>query len=155
MMYIVAVIFFVLTSAVLIYQVEMKELWVLTTAVLGLLFIGLGYSQRPRPQMIAPAVETTPAPAAPAPEPAPTPVTATETVEQPAEIAAEVVPPPPELTKVKGIGSIRAKQLSDLGISTIEELSNASARNLAKKLDISPKITAKWIENAKQLAEKS
>jgi predicted flap endonuclease-1-like 5' DNA nuclease len=153
MMYIVAVIFFVLTSAVLIYQVEMKELWVLTTAVLGLLFIGLGYSQRPRPQMTAPVVETTPPPAAPAPAPAPAAVT--ETVEQTTEIAVEAVPPPPELTKVKGIGNIRAKQLNALGVNTIEELSNASARNLAKKLDISPKITAKWIENAKQLAEKS
>ena len=47
-LYGVAIIFFILTGIVLAYQVELKELWVVTTAVLGLLFVGLGCSQRPK-----------------------------------------------------------------------------------------------------------
>ncbi len=150
-LYMVAVIFFILTGIVLAYQIELKELWVVTTAILGLLFIGLGYTQKPRTQ----AIRVEAPPQTPAPEmPTPSPVTEVMTEEK-VETVMEVAPPKVELTQVKGIGEKRAQQLKALGISGVEHLAEASAEDLAEKLKISPKITGRWIENAKNLAEKS
>jgi predicted flap endonuclease-1-like 5' DNA nuclease len=153
-LYAVAVILFALTITVVVLTMEMRELWAVTTAVLGLLFLGLGYMQRPRPQEMM--LKTTIEPAAPISTPPPatlaTPATAV-TVEERAESIVETAPQVSELTKVKGIGEKRAGQLNALGIHSIGDLANASAKDLAGKLDISPKITSKWIEGAKQLAE--
>jgi predicted flap endonuclease-1-like 5' DNA nuclease len=149
-LYVVAVIFFILTGIVLAYQIELKELWVVTTAILGLLFVGLGYTQKPKPHVIT--VEAHPR--APAPE-MPTPPPINVVTEEKMETVMEVAPPKAELTKVKGIGEKRVQQLQALGISSVEHLANASAKDLAEKLKISPKITGRWIENAKNLAEKS
>jgi len=150
-LYTVAIIFFILTGIVLAYQIELKELWVVTTAILGLLFIGLGYTQKPKPQVIT--VEAPPQ--VPAPE-MPTPSPVTEVMkEEKVETVLEVTPQKMELTEVKGIGEKRAQQLKALGISSVEDLAKASATDIAEKLKISPKITGKWIENAKTLAEKS
>lgn len=154
-LYMVAIIFFLLTvtAAVMLAVEYERNLWVLTTAVLGLLFLGLGYSQRPKQQVTVTEVITSPAPT---PAPPPTVTTATEVVAEPkAEITVETAPPKVELTKIKGIGEKRAEQLKALGINAIEDLANASAKDLAAKLKISPKITGKWIENAKTLAKKS
>ena len=140
--YTIALILFILTGIVLAYPPESKELWIVTTAVLGLLFIGLGYSQRPKAETKATAIETPP----------PTPSPVTEVVEE--KIPAEIALPKVELTKVKGIGEKRAEQLKALGISNMDDLAKASADDLAAKLKVSPKITGKWIENAKQLTEK-
>jgi predicted flap endonuclease-1-like 5' DNA nuclease len=148
-LYAVAVIFFIITAIVLAYQVELKELWVVTTAVLGLLFAGLGYSQRPKPQ--ARTIEAPPPP--PTPPASPT-VTEVMVEEKPAAVV-ETAPPKVALTEVKGIGEKRAEQLKALGVNSVEELANASAKDLAAKLKISPKITGKWIDNAKKLVEKS
>jgi len=139
-LYTVAVIFFILTGIVLAYQVEQTELWTVTTVVLGLLFIGLGYSQRPK------------ATTSEAPQMAPT--TPATIAEEEAEIVTEAAPKVVELTEVKGIGEKRAEQLKGLGINSIEDLAKASAKDLAVKLKISPKITGKWIENAKKHVEK-
>ncbi|MEM2816845.1 MAG: hypothetical protein QXY34_06680, partial [Candidatus Bathyarchaeia archaeon] len=50
-LYAVAIILFIVTGVALAYpSVEPKELWVVSTAVLGLVFVGLGYLQRPKPQ---------------------------------------------------------------------------------------------------------
>jgi len=150
-LYTVAIIFFILTGIVLAYQIELKELWVVTTAILGLLFIGLGYTQKPKPQVIT--VEAPPQ--VPAPE-MPTPSPVTEVMkEEKVETVLEITPQKMELTEVKGIGEKRAQQLKALGISSVEDLAKASATDIAEKLKISPKITGKWIENAKTLAEKS
>jgi len=142
-LYTVAIIFFILTAvSAFAVQVESeRNLWVITTTVLGLLFIGLGYSQKPK---IA-GIERlrTPAPT--------TPVTITEEAETAMDAAPTVTP----LTEVKGVGEKRAEQLKGLGIKSIEDLAKASAKDLAGKSKISPKITARWIENAKKLAEKS
>jgi predicted flap endonuclease-1-like 5' DNA nuclease len=154
-LYTVAIILFILTGVVLAYSVEFRELWTVTTAVLGLLFIGLGYSLRPKSHATMVSAPP-PAPVSTPPSVQPTVSVTTETVEetQP-EIPIEIAPPKIlELTKVKGIGEKRAGQLKDLGISTIEELATASAKDLAAKLKISPKITGKWIDNAKELVEK-
>jgi predicted flap endonuclease-1-like 5' DNA nuclease len=141
-LYTVAIIFFILTAiAAFAQQLEEKNLWVITTTVLGLLFIGLGYSQRPK----ATTIET------PLP-PSTTPATITE---EQAETTIEAAPTVRALTEVKGIGEKRAKQLESLGINSTEDLVETSAKDLAAKLSVSPKITRKWIENARKLAEKS
>jgi predicted flap endonuclease-1-like 5' DNA nuclease len=146
-LYTVAIIFFIITGIVFACQTQPVELWVITTTVLGLFFIGIGYTQRPKAK-----VQTTMAapPAAPPPtQPTPPPQSPTEAV---VETATLVGTP---LTKVKGIGEKRAEQLKALGINSVEELAKASAEELASKLRISPKITQRWIENAKKLTEKS
>jgi len=56
-----------------------------------------------------------------------------------------------KLTRVKGIGEKRAEQLKALGIATVAELSVASAAELAEKLQVSTKITNRWIKNARNL----
>src|SRR4030042_1962036 len=58
-----------------------------------------------------------------------------------------------ELTQVKGIGEKRAMQLKALGINSVDELANASAKNIAEKLKVSPKIVDKWINSAKELVK--
>jgi predicted flap endonuclease-1-like 5' DNA nuclease len=153
-LYMVAVIFFIITG--MAFALELAEfernLWAVTTAILGLLFIGLGYTLKPKMQAIrVEAHPQTPAPEMSMPPPAPV----TEALkEEKVETVIEVAPPEPELMKVKGIGEKRAQQLKSLGISSVEDLANASAKDIAEKLKISPKITGKWIENAKNLAEK-
>jgi predicted flap endonuclease-1-like 5' DNA nuclease len=153
-LYIVAVIFFLITLlsfALALAEVE-RNLWVVTTVVLGLLFMGLGYTQRPK-------IQTMPlAPPPPQPTmPTPAPVVTETPKEIKMEPTAEIVPPAPkiELTAVKGIKAKRTEQLKAIGISNIDELANASAEDVAKKLEISPKITGRWIEEAKRLTGKS
>jgi predicted flap endonuclease-1-like 5' DNA nuclease len=151
-LYVVAIIFFAITGIGALILADPERLWIVSTAVLGFLFIGLGYSQRPRPR----AIKVEAPPQMPAPAIPPPPPTVTEVAkEEKAETVIEVAPPKMELTEVKGIGEKRAQQLKALGISSVEELANASGKDLAAKLKISPKITEKWIENAKRLAEKS
>lgn len=142
-LYVVAVIFFIVTGTAFALALEEFErnLWVVTTAILGLLFIGLGYSQRPRSQ--AAAIEV------------PRSVTVTPTVTR--EETEPLMKAPPsvgELTKVKGIGEKRAEQLKALNINSVQDLAETSAKDLAAKLQISPKITRRWIGNAKNLVEK-
>jgi predicted flap endonuclease-1-like 5' DNA nuclease len=169
-LYMVAIIFFVITgiSAIVLSEVE-QSLWVVTTAVLGLLFAGLGYSQRPRPRgrivVEAPPSTSTPiqAPSETAPmATAPTPIgpkepVVTEVKEERIEVTTEPTPAPTVsgLIEVKGIGEKRKQQLNTLGINSINDLAMTSADELAQKLNISSKITGKWIENAKKLLEKS
>lgn len=147
-LYGVAVILFILAGITLVHQVEFKELWVVSAAVLGLLFIGLGYSQRPRVQAVSRTV-TVEAP------PPPTPAVQEPSVQTVQESVEKPAPVPKGLTEVKGIGEKRAEQLKTIGINTVEELAKASADDLAAKLKVSPKITNIWIENAKKLVEKS
>jgi len=119
---------------------EARSLWVVTTVVLGLLSIGLGYSQRPKTEAEAcePAVQIPQATVSQKPA---------TTMENPAMTEAL------ELTQVKGIGEKRATQLKALRINTVDDLAKASAKDIAKKLQISPKIAEKWIASAKKLVE--
>jgi predicted flap endonuclease-1-like 5' DNA nuclease len=153
-LYVVAVIFFVLTTVVQAYQVEFREVWVVTTAVLGLLFIGLGHSQRPKPQSIAAttAVETSTAIAPSAPQAVPA---VTEVIEPKPATVTETIPPRLRVTKIRGIGEKRAGQLKAGGINNLMDLANASPKDLAAKLNVSPKMTGRWIDSAKQLTKKS
>ena len=157
-LYMVAIIFLIITviSFALVSTEFERNLSVVTTAMLGLLFFGLGYTQRPKPQSVA--VKASPPPAAPPRVAAPAPLPAVEVVkEKKPEIVVEAAPVPSimELTEVKGIGEKRKEQLKALGIRSVEDLAKASAEDLAQKLKISPKITGKWIENAKNLSGKS
>ncbi|MBX5328744.1 MAG: hypothetical protein QHH18_05530 [Candidatus Bathyarchaeota archaeon] len=144
-LYGVAIILFVITAIFVTYRFEYYELSAVTTTVFGLLFLGLGYAQRPKAR--AATIESPPPP----------PVsTATEIVQEAKpETVVEVAPPKIELTTVKGIKEKRAAQLKALGIHTVEDLAKASANDLGAKLKISPKITEKWIASAKELLEKS
>jgi predicted flap endonuclease-1-like 5' DNA nuclease len=157
-LYVVAVIFFAITiiSFAVLSELE-RNLSVVATVVLGLLFVGLGYTQRPRMK-----TETLQA-SAPLPAVSPPP-TLTETVEAANQQRTEVnVEPAPvkmeavkvELTAVKGVKEKRAEQLKALGIHSVDELANASAKDLAGKLKISAKFTEQWIENAKELLARS
>ena len=68
--------------------------------------------------------------------------------------AAEVATPVRRklrLTRVKGIGEKRVAQLKALGINSLDELAKASADEIAKNLQISPKITRKWVAAAEEL----
>jgi predicted flap endonuclease-1-like 5' DNA nuclease len=157
-LYLVAIILFIITG--MSFALELAELerstWVVTTAILGILFIGLGYTQRPKPRPMAiKAPPPAPQSAAP-PTPAPPPVVEIAKEEKP-EVVLEAVTAPSmmELTKVKGIGEKRKEQLKTLRVNSVEDLAKASADDLASKLKISPKITGRWIDNAKQLLEKS
>ncbi|MCS7115341.1 MAG: helix-hairpin-helix domain-containing protein, partial [Candidatus Bathyarchaeota archaeon] len=130
-LYGVAIIFFIVTGMALAYQAEPKEVWVVSTVVLGLFFLGLGYYQRPKPKKLE-AVTTlahpTPTTVEVTPPPPPTPPVQ-ETVEMPASppapaIQETVEKPAPivrDLTEVRGIGEKRAAQLKSVGINTVEE----------------------------------
>jgi len=173
MLYTVAIIFFVITGisfAVLNTEFE-RTLSVVSTTIFGLLFLALGFAFRPKPTA-APAstalASVAPQPPVSAPPPLAEqvatiiqePVPITETVvpakaDTVAETVSEAVPRKLKLTRLKGVGETRAKQLNNLGVRNIEDLTNASAEDLAKKLNISPKITGRWIVSAKELLEKS
>jgi len=156
-LYALAVLLLIVTVLPFVVPIEgvesdTRSLWVVTTVVLGLLSIGLGYSQRPKTE--AQACQ----PAVPVPQ-ATTPETQPATVaEAPIEKKAMTKTPLPaaatmDLTQVKGIGEKRAMQLKALGINSVDDLSNASAKSVAKKLKISPKTVTKWIDSAKELVK--
>jgi len=143
-LYILAALLFLITIVSLVTPLiaeTERNLWVVTTAVLGILSVGLGYSQRPKTEAQAcqPPMQI-PQTTMPQTQPA----TITET---PAMTKAL------ELTQVKGIGEKRATQLKTLGINSVEDLAKASATTIAKKLQISPKTTKKWIASAKKLVK--
>jgi predicted flap endonuclease-1-like 5' DNA nuclease len=149
-LYAVALILFAITviSSVVLTTDPERSLSAVATAVLGLLFVGLGYTQRPKPK-----VETIQAP----PPPPSIPKTAEVAAQPKVETNVEPTPEPAkiELIAVKGIKEKRAEQLKALGISNVQELANASAEDLANKLNISSWFTEKWIKNAKELLAKS
>ena len=156
-LYVLAALLLIITVVPFVVAIEgvesdTRSLWVVTTVVLGLLSIGLGYSQRPKteaqacqPAMSAPQATME----APKEEKAEAPMEKTMTKEAPAPAAAMTATM--DLTQVKGIGEKRATQLKALGINSVDDLAKASAKTLAAKLKISPKIASKWIESAKEL----
>lgn len=155
-LYVVAIIVFIITALVAYYETTYRELGIIGTAVLGFFFAALGFTQRPKTAIST--VETpVAAPAPPPPPPLQVQPTVTEVAEQKEEAPAIVEAPKPvlEMTQVKGVKAKRAEQLKALGVNTVEELANASADDLAKKLRISSKFTEQWIESAKELIAKS
>jgi len=159
-LYVVAVICFIISGVSAAYT---TSLWIVTPVVFGLVFIGLGYWQRPK-QTVTTQMAVAPPPPVVVSAPAPK---VTEVVEEKkpeeakpepvvqATSVAEVKPPSIGLLEVKGIKEKRAQQLNAIGIKTVEDLSKASAEDLAAKLKIAPYFTGKWIENAKEILKKS
>src|SRR4030042_1073979 len=161
-LYVLAALLLIITVVPFVITIEegAKSLWVVTTVVLGLLSIGLGYSQRPktRAQACQPAVAIPQAmpEAQPVTVEAPREEKAVAPMEKPSmnESPAIAAPAPiMDLTQVKGIGEKRAMQLKALGINSVDELANASAKNIAEKLKVSPKIVDKWINSDKELVK--
>jgi predicted flap endonuclease-1-like 5' DNA nuclease len=166
-LYVLAALLFIITVIPFVVSIgvettETRSVWVVASVVLGLLSIGVGYSQRPKTEAQAcqPAVpiaqtmpETQPATTVEAPK--------EEKAEAPMEKPAMTKALAPEtsmaatidLTQVKGIGEKRATQLKALDISSVDDLSKASATAIAKQLKISPKIVNKWIDSAKELVK--
>lgn len=175
MLYVVAAICFIITGLAFALAISPFErnLSAVSSVILGLFFAGLGITQRPRslsravdvpsrsiqPLSTATALMEVQAP----PPPSPKPITETSpsppsTMPLEPTVAVEpIVPSVPtlQLTDVKGIGPKRMEQLKALGISSVDDLSKASRDDLAKQLKISPKITTKWVDGAKSLAQKS
>jgi len=166
-LYILAAVLLIITvipfvAPIGVETTETKSLWVVSTVVLGLLSIGLGYSQRPKTEAQAcqPSMTTAPEPQETMPQTQPTaveeaPKEETATPEKAATAkkakAASPAAATMALTQVKGVGEKRATQLAALGINSVEDLSKASAAAVAKKLKVSPKIVDSWIANAKEL----
>jgi len=116
----------------------------ITLVILGVILAGVGYTLRPKEAVVeTPSAATVPSqghvPPTPVPEPTPT-------VEKKSPI---------ELVEVKGIGPKRSEQLKSLGILTVQDLAKASAEELASKLEVSPKITTRWIKEAKRLLDET
>lgn len=187
-LYAIGVILFIVTLGAGVYLSGLAQpVWTVSTFVIGLVFLGLGYMQRPKQATFASATSNIPEPppsiqqqqgpseqepqqvtsmATAPPEPVITetlkPKEATPIVQElqvpelqkPESPPQELQPQKTELMKIKGIGEKRAAQLKALGINTIDDLGKASPQDLATKLNISPKITSKWIENAKANGQK-
>ena len=169
-LYILAAVLLIITVVPFVAPVgmettEARSIWVVAAVVLGLTSIGLGYTQRPKTEAQAcqPAMpvhqETIPESPTPTTEaPKTEKIEETEApMEKPAMQAAPATAMSAtatlELTQVKGVGEKRATQLKALGINSVDDLSKASAKTLAKKLKISPKTVDKWIANAKELVQ--
>jgi len=157
-LYVVAIMCFIVTGAVAAYAAT-QQLWIVTTAVIGLAFIGAGYTQRPRERT---QTQITVSPPPPPPIPQTPKVVEVKVENKVEEIKAEpqpvpvieVKPPSVGLLDVKGIKDKRAQQLKAVGINSVEDLAKASAEDLAAKLKIAPYFTGKWIENAKEILKK-
>jgi len=61
----------------------------------------------------------------------------------------------PSLSEIKGIGSKIAERLRDIGIRDVIDLLSTSPEELATRTDISPKIIARWFEQAVALREQA
>jgi len=149
-LYLIGLVCFLATASIAAFQMGTEtHLWIIALVVLGFIFLGLGYMQKPTETATPKATPTM----------SPTPTTSAPTVMEKPRITEETAVTTEELvselTRVKGIGAKRAEQLESLGIKTLEDLAGASAKKLAAKLEISPKITTKWIANAQELTKKS
>ncbi len=180
MLYILAVIFFILTALSLAFVASQTEqsLSVIATVVLGLFSAGLGFHYRPRAKTTAavpPFIEVPPVEAndshvreAHLAESVEKHVEPTVTPQSTTGVPAQLNVPTPlltpsapqaqtsvksELTSIHGINEKRAAQLQEIGIGSISALANASADDLAKNLMVSPKVTRMWIGSAKKQSQ--
>src|SRR3990170_2896748 len=134
-LYGLAALFFLITvvSAILVETNETRSLWVVTTAVLGILSIGVGYYQRPKTTTEAcqPAVPIPQATMLQTPQVTTVEAPKEEKTEAPTEAPSSIETPPVtavvtpvsrkmRLTRVKGIGDKRVAQLKALGINSLD-----------------------------------
>jgi len=115
--------------------------FVIVFILFGIFFISFGYSLRPRKfKIVSPTrlPEIKPEEKPPQPQPQPEPSK-----------------PLTDLTRIKGIRLKRIAQLRDLQITSVKDLAQYSAEELSRKMKVSSKITAKWIEQAQNLLKES
>lgn len=163
--YILAAVFFLVAafSFVMVAEQNGRNLYFVSTAILGILFAIIGFLMKPKPKsepqsttppqqaIITPEQET---PQQTSTEPAPaTPSPQTLTAEPPAQPTVAAADVTSELTQIRGISKARAEQLKANGIETLKALAEASPEVLAAKLQVSPKIVKMWIGSAKKLAK--
>jgi predicted flap endonuclease-1-like 5' DNA nuclease len=162
LLYGAAIILFLVTAIFGVLTDDFERIVsVVTTVSFGIFFAGLGYILRPKEKPSTITV-TAPLPATadvvvastPKTEAEPAPAIASE-VEEKTPPSSGFVPLKLRLTKIKGIGEKRSTQLKALGISNITDLSRASAKELAVKMDIPSKTTTRWIASAKEIVEKA
>ena len=139
--YFLGIICFILAACIILFwRVTLIPVAFLIVLLLfGLFFMASGYSTRPKKYKI---------------------VVPTKPIETRVEEKSIQPPPTPskpltELDKIKGIGPKRIAQLNALQIASVEDLARFSAEDLATKLKISSKITAKWIEQAQDLLKEA
>lgn len=150
-LYVAAVICFILAAVIFAgsadyagyLRMEPPLISMVTTAVLAILGIisaGAGYMVKPEEMILAPP------PPPPPPKPAPERFTPPPTPQSKITVTSPI-----EITEVKGIGLKRAGQLRALGINTAQDLAKTTATTLAAKTELSPKITRRWVREAKRL----
>ncbi|MCX8150812.1 MAG: hypothetical protein N3D85_04865 [Candidatus Bathyarchaeota archaeon] len=157
--YVLAVVFFSITalSFVLVTEQNGRNLYVMSTAIVGILCGVIGFFMRPKPQTKTTSQETSAAPPQEAPQPTLTvatpaaPSTKTPVVEPQEKPSVVTTDAALELTQIRGISKVRADQLRANGIENLKALSEASPEVLAEKLQVSPKIVKMWIGSAKKL----
>lgn len=156
-LYILGVVLFIITAALffLITGQNERMISMIVTVTLGAVSLIAGYCMAPKAKVAAdqqPIAPATPEVVPPAPQQTPV-------VEKPV-VATPKAPAPPvkdepesELTQIRGVNKARADQMKANGITTLKELSEASADDLAAKLEVSPRIVKMWIGSAKKLAK--
>jgi predicted flap endonuclease-1-like 5' DNA nuclease len=155
-LYVLAVIFFIITTVSFFLITEQNEgnIYIIPTVIfglLGILFVIVGYCMKPNVK--ATAVKQTPPPvisevASPASESEVS--VAKQAASTPKATTLTATEPELELTQIRGINKARAEQLKANGITTYKALAQASADDLAAKLEVSPKIMKMWIGSAKK-----
>lgn len=80
----------------------------------------------------------------------------------PATLASPIAPPlggaaatPPQLTDIRGIGAARAKQLTEIGIDSVEKLAASTPENVAKIKFITTTVASQIISEAKSRLSQS
>jgi predicted flap endonuclease-1-like 5' DNA nuclease len=140
--YALGIVCFVLAALIIPFfgVTLMPTAFLIVLLLFGLFFIASGYSTRPKKYKIAVRIK---------------PPETEKTEKKPPQPPPTPSKPSTELTKIKGIGPKRITQLNALQITSVENLAQHSAKDLADKLKISSKITAKWVEQAKNLLNES
>lgn len=144
LLYITAIVFFILAAVgYLAMEPQINMVITAVLVILGIISAGAGYLVRPEEMTLAPP-----------PPPPSAPKSAPELSAPPSTFPPKITATPHiEITEVKGIGPKRAEQLRALGIYTAQDLAKTRATTLAAKTDLSPKITSKWVTEAKRLIE--
>jgi len=156
--YVLAIVCFVFAALIipLLGVTLLPVAFLIVLLLFGVLFSAFGYSTRPRHYRII----TQPKPPETKTEEKPPQATEiTQTPQQPEpQVTQQAQKPEPakpsiELTRIKGIGPKRIAALNAMQIMSVEDLAKYSPEELAEKLKISGKITAKWVEQAHNLVK--
>jgi predicted flap endonuclease-1-like 5' DNA nuclease len=166
-LYTLAIVFFILAavSFIVISDSNTQIIVVVSAAIWGVIFLIIGYLLKPKPLILPLSASTEAITQEVRAEPMPQKdieevktVIVQPELTPPAAIPEIEIQAPPvdkpvaklELTQIKGIGEKRAAQLLSNGVTSVVDLANCDATDLAKKLKISPKFVEKWVAAAKK-----